>query len=96
MTAEELINKTDKVSGKYANFGMVVSEALKYAYVLAGMLLLVMLIMGGLNVMMAAGNPDKAKEGYGRITGALIGFLIVFLSYMVMQIVQVVLGVKIL
>jgi hypothetical protein len=74
----------------------IISEVLKYAYVFAGVALLVMLVAGGISLMTAAGNPDKAKEGYGKITGALVGFLIVFVSYFLVQIIEVMLGVNIL
>ena len=46
--------------------------------------------------MTAAGDQNKTKEGYGRIQAGIVGFLIVFISYFVVQIVEVILGVKIL
>ena len=97
MTLKQLIEQTDVVGGKYHwSLGEVISKVLEYAYVFAGIALLVMLVTGGISLMTAAGNPDKAKEGYGKITGALIGFLIVFVSYFLVQIIEVMLGVKIL
>jgi hypothetical protein len=53
-----------------------------------------MLIMGGITLMTSGGNPDKTKAGYGRITHALIGFLIIFIAYFVAQLAEVMLGVK--
>ena len=72
----------------------VIGSLLPYIYVVAGLILLLMLISGGLTLMTSAGNPDKSKAGFGKITGALIGFLIIFVSYFVAKIVEVVLGVK--
>lgn len=69
---------------------------LGYIYVAAGLILLLMLISGGIGLMTSGGNPDKMKAGYGKITSALIGFLIVFVSYMVVQIVERIFGVDIL
>ena len=91
----DIINK-DPVASKFPTLGSVVSQALPYIYVIAGLLLLIMLIMGGLTLMTAAGDQAKTKEGYGKITAGLIGFLIIFISYFVAQIVEVILGVKIL
>ena len=81
---------------KFANttIGDIVSKLLPYIYVVAGLVLLLMLISGGITLMTSAGNPDKSKAGYGRITGALIGFVIIFVSYFIAKIVEVVLGVK--
>lgn len=86
----------DPLAGKFGNVGDVVSLALKYIYVFAGLALLVMLILGGIELMTAGADPGKAKSGYGKITAGLIGFGLVFISYFVAQIVEVVLGVKIL
>ncbi len=76
--------------------GDIITAALPYVYVFAGLSLLVMLIFGGITLMTSAGSPDKAKAGYGRITAALIGFLIIFISYFIVQIVQKMFGVNIL
>lgn len=86
------------LAGKDAKptIGQIVSKVLPYVYIIAGLSLLLLLIWGGITLMTAAGNPDKAKQGYGILSGALIGFLIVFISYFVVQLVQVMLGVKIL
>jgi len=76
------------------NVGDIVSGLLPYVYVLAGLILLLMLISGGIGLMTSAGNPDKSKAAMGKITGGLIGFLIIFVSYFIAQIVEVLLGVS--
>lgn len=76
--------------------GEIIGKALTYVYVIAGLALFLVLIMGGFSLMTAAGDPKKIEAGYGKIKDALIGFLVVFVSYFVVQIVEVVLGVKIL
>ncbi len=83
---------------KYADstVGAIFGDVLSYVYVFAGLILLLMLISGGIGLMTSGGNPDKMKAGYGRITSALIGFLIVFISYIVVKIVESILGVAIL
>lgn len=82
---------------KFSNgtIGDVISALIPYIYVAAGLSMLVVLIMGGLNLMTAAGDQAKVKDGYGKITAAIVGFLIIFVSYFAVQIVEVVLGVKI-
>jgi len=82
-----------KFAGK--TVGDLISATLPYIYVFAGLGLLLMLIYGGIELMTAAGNPDKLKAGYGRISSGLIGFVIVFISYMLVKIVETVLGVKV-
>ena len=62
----------------------------------AGLILFLMLIAGGFQMLTSAGNPETAKMGQGRITTALIGFLIIFAAYWIVQIMEIVLGVNIL
>ncbi|MFA5749968.1 MAG: hypothetical protein WC895_01965 [Candidatus Shapirobacteria bacterium] len=83
-----------KFEGK--SIGDVISQFLPYIYVMAGLILLFMLIMGGIGLMTSAGNPDKIKAGQGKITAALIGFGIIFISYFVVQLVEIILGITIL
>lgn len=85
---------TDPLAAKFPTLGSVIGQALQYVYVIAGLILLVTLIMGGITLMTAAGDQNKTKQGYGLISSGLIGFLIIFISYFVAQIVQVALGVK--
>jgi len=79
-----------------ATVGDIFSALLPYVYVIAGLILLFMLIMGGLGLMTAAGDPKKVEAAQGRITAALIGFLIVFVSYIVVQLVEIMLNIQIL
>lgn len=79
---------------KSKTIGDIISMILPYVFVISGLILLFMLILGGIQLMTSAGDPDKTKAGFGRITHALIGFLIIFIAYFVSQIVQVMLGVN--
>jgi hypothetical protein len=90
---DPIIN-ADPVAGKFANPGAVVSAVLPYVYVIAGLCMLVMIIFGGVTLMTAAGDPAKSKDGYGKISAGIIGFIIIFVAYFVAQIAQVVFGVK--
>ena len=78
--------------------GGIISTLLQNVYVLAGILLFILLIIGGLGFIMGAGedNPEKAKKGKQAITAALIGFVIIFCSYWIIKIIEIVTGVDIL
>jgi len=79
---------------KGKTIGDIINLLMPYIFVIAGLVLLFMLIMGGIQLMTSAGDPDKTKAGYGRITHALIGFVVIFIVYFVSQLVQVMLGVN--
>lgn len=87
---------TGLLTNQNLTLGTIIGKALTYIYVIAGIALLLVLIMGGISLMTAAGDPKKIEAGYGKIKDALIGFLIIFVSYIATQLVEVVLGVKIL
>lgn len=72
----------------------IFNALIPYIYVVAGLILLFLIITGGIGLMTAAGNPDKIKAAQGKITAGLIGFLIIFVAYFLMQILEVVLGIK--
>ena len=78
--------------------GGIISTLLQNVYVLAGILLFILLIVGGLSFIMGAGedNPEKAKRGKQAITAALIGFVIIFCSYWIIKIIEIMTGVSIL
>ena len=81
---------------KTDNLGTIITKLLPYIYVAAGLSMLVVLIMGGISLMLAGGNPAKIDKGYGMIKAALIGFFIVFLSYIITQVMETILGIGIL
>lgn len=73
-----------------------VSNVLPNIYILASVILFFFLIGGGLMFIVSAGqeNPEGAAKGKQAVTAALIGFLIIFASYWIMQIVQKVTGLR--
>ena len=83
---------------KFSTFGDLVSVILPNLYILSGLVFLVLLIFGGLSLIMAAGgqNPQQAEKGKNAVTAALIGFLLIFVSFWVIKIIETITGVKIL
>lgn len=78
--------------------GALVSVLLNNAYIVAGVLLLVFILLGGLNMIAGAGSKDaqKAAQSKMAVTWAVLGFLIIFASYWIIQLVELITGVKIL
>lgn len=78
--------------------GGLVSVLVSNAYILAGVLFLILFIVGGLNVIGSAGSsdPQQAAKGWKIITAAGVGFLIIFASYWIIKIIELITGLKIL
>ena len=74
--------------------GDVITRAVPYIFAAAGIMLLLYLISGGFSYMTSAGDPKAIQAAKGKITNALVGFLIIFISYWIVQLISVVLGLQ--
>ena len=89
-------------SGKALSFDVgspadFISEFIQiYLFPLAAIVLFIYLLWGGLSYMLSSGNPDKTKAAWAKITQALIGFVIIFTSWWLIRLVEVVTGINIL
>jgi len=81
----------------YQSFGGFISAVLPNVYVIAGIILFVLLLAGGIMVISSAGKgeSDSTKKGSQAITAALLGFLIIFASYWIIQLIEILTGVNI-
>ena len=77
------------------NIGFVVGSLVPYFFTFAGILLLLYLLFGGFELMTSRGNPKAVESGKGKITYALIGFLIVFLAFWIVQISGLIFGIDV-
>jgi len=78
-----------------ATIGDVVSKLVPYLFVIAGLLLLVYLLYGGISLMLSGGDPKAIQAAKDKITGALIGFIIVFASFWIVELISRILGITI-
>jgi hypothetical protein len=74
------------------SIGQIITKFLPYLFVIAGLMLLTYLIMGGFGLMTSGGDPKRVQSAQGKITSALIGFFIIFVAYWITQILQSVFG----
>jgi len=82
----------------FPNLGAFLSTLIPNFYVFAGILLFLLLIFGGFTYIVNAGqqNPEGVQKGKKAITAALIGFLLVFTSWWIVQIIEIITGINIL
>ncbi len=78
------------------SIGGLVSLFLNIAFVVAGVILLFYFILGGIGIMSSAGqsDPQKAEQAKKTITSALVGFVIVFASYWIVQLIGQLFGLQ--
>lgn len=92
------ISKEFAPAGTFKTIGDVVNVVLKNAFVIAGVIFLVLLIFGGFSFIVSAGSGDakKSEQSKQTITAAVTGLVLIFASYWIIQIIEVITGVKIL
>lgn len=73
---------------EFTNLASLVNNAIPILFSIAGILLLLYLIWGGFDFLLSMGDPKKAEAGKGKITNAIVGFIIIFVAYWVVQIVS--------
>lgn len=76
-----------------STLGQVLNQLWRYIFPLAGLLLLLYLVYGGYELMLSRGDPKAIESGRKKITYAILGFFIVFISYWLVQIIGRILGV---
>jgi hypothetical protein len=76
--------------------GAVISSLLPFVFILGGIVMGGMLIIGGFDILTSMGSEDKLKEGSEKIKNALIGFLLLFGSYWLAQIAELLFKIPIL
>jgi len=100
VTGEEEVKGPVTIGGqtledKFPNIGSLLSQLLPYVLILAGLTLFILLIIGGFGLLTSGGSPEKMKASQGKITSAVIGFVIIFISYWLVKILEIVLGIQI-
>lgn len=86
--------KPQFLPGPESSLAGIINIFIPYLFAIAGLLLLFYLIYGGFHMMIAAGDEKGLAEAKGKITNALFGFLLLFISYWLVQIIGVIFGVK--
>lgn len=91
-----LLFQGSKATTEYSGASALINNILPNVYIAGGLVIFFMIVLGGFTIIANAGNPDKIKDGSKTITSAIIGLLVLFASYWIIQIIQVVTGASIL
>lgn len=101
---QEVLKSPNIDSGKFnifttkgsAQVAAIVNLVLPYIFIIAGILLLFYLIAGGFQMMTSPGDEKAVSSAKAKITNALVGFILLFISYWIVQIIQTILGFSVL
>lgn len=73
--------------------GPLISAFLPYIFAASGIGLLIYLMLGGLQLMTSKGDPKAIQAAQGKITSALIGFIIVVIAFVIVRLFGQILGI---
>ena len=76
--------------------GLLVSRFALFAVAISGTIFLVKIVMAGYAYLTSAGDQTKIQNATKEITNALIGLVIVVSAFFIVQILEVIYGVKLL
>jgi len=81
--------------GQGKSIGDLISITLVGALSLAGIGILVLFILAGISIIKGAGsgNPDDTAKGKKAATAAIVGAAIVFFSYFIVRVIELIFGV---
>jgi hypothetical protein len=93
-TQDSVDLKTLSPAPEIKNIGTLVNIILRNAFVIAGILALILLIFGGFSFIMSAGSGDAKgmEKGKQAITGAFIGLILIVLSASIVSLIGVLTG----
>ena len=72
----------------------LIGNILPYIFGAAGIALLIYLVLGGFQMMTSRGDPKAMQSAQGKITNAIIGFVIVIFAFFIVQIFGQVFGIQ--
>lgn len=75
-------------SGRFPNLASLVNNAIPLVFAVAGIFLFLYLVWGGFDFLTSMGDPKRAESGKGKITSAIVGFVIIFVAYWLVQVVD--------
>ena len=83
--AAEWADSTGEKPAVFKDLEVVFSNTLNIAVALAGIVLFIMLIIGGLGYLTSTGDPEKVKKSGAILTWAIVGFVLLIASWFILK-----------
>ena len=90
---EEVINLKPPAGSSFNNltsltFSGIVSRLIQLALVISAIVFFFMLVVGGIKWILSGGDKSQTEGARNQITAALVGLIIVFAAWAIVQLVQ--------
>ncbi len=71
----------------------IINLLMPYLFVLAGIILFAIFLIAGFNMLTSFGDENKISSAKKMLTNAVIGFVILFISYWLLLLIKIILGI---
>lgn len=89
------INPDPGSQANFSNLGEILTKLLKYALPLGGIILFFMIVASGFQMLTAGSDAKAMEKGKHQLTAAFVGFILLFVSFWLVKILEYVLGISI-
>ncbi len=79
---------------KLTGIGTLASILFSNAIVIAGIVLIILFIIAGIQMISGSGEPQKIEQARNIITAGIIGFILVIAAYYIVKLVELSLGIN--
>ncbi len=80
---------------KISDLGGILQRVIGYALGLAGIVFFILLLIGGFGFITSGGDPKAAEGAKKTITSAVIGLIVILVSYIILVIISNITGVDV-
>lgn len=77
----------------YNTIGDVINNIVPFVITVGGILLFFILMWGGYDYVTSQGTPEKIKSANAKITAAIVGFVLLVLSFLITRVISYIFGV---
>ena len=79
------INSVNPGGGQPQDLSKMISSVLNWVFGIIGIVAVIMIILGGFNMMISSGDPGKVKKGKDTILYGIIGLVIAILAFAIVN-----------
>ncbi len=90
---QEIQGQLQLPGGKDATLGNLVSVIIPFVITVCSILLFFIFVWGGYDFMMSRGDAGRVKAARAKITAGVVGFILLVLSYFIVNIISTVFNV---
>ncbi len=90
------INVPAGTQADFQDLGSVFTRLLQYIFPLAGIILFAMILISGFQLLTSAGDPKAMDSAKQRLTWGIVGFIVIFVAFWLIKLLEFLLGVVIL